>query len=93
MSSPDVYVMPLAQGAKVPAGGQPGVSQPEFIIRDGNDYWVPLAMVHYAADDKDQTGINTVRERMEAAIASGEVVVAVRGPTMKMAMASDQSTG
>nr|WP_310522863.1 hypothetical protein [Polymorphobacter sp.] len=93
MAKSDVYVMPIKPGTAVPAGGRPGVSQPAFIIRDGADYWIPLAMVQYSPMATDQSGITAVRERMEAAIMNGDVVVAVREPGASKLMATDQSTG
>jgi hypothetical protein len=93
----DVYVGSLGSQELVPANTLPALSTPNFIIREGKDYWVPVALLKYNIDEAtnqaETDGCLAVAEKFKDGWADGNVVLAVNlGSDPIRILAVDQAT-
>ena len=92
--APDVYVVP-ASGDPHPPKAIEALSTPSFIIKDGDTYWVTLAVVGYRAADAQTTveteGCAHIAGQFSA-VAGGSLEAVARPQADALAFLSDQST-
>lgn len=91
---PDVYVVPIGSDARPPRAVD-ALSSPSFIIKDGDTYWVSLAVIGYRAVDA-VTGVEHAGcDHIASLFAAGEgagLEAVVRSPPGNPDFLSDQST-
>lgn len=91
----NVYVKALARGETTPDGCQEALSGPLFIIRNGTDYWIPMALIKYnfiegsVSDDPEyKAGVEWAKAKFDSLVVDADSTltavvesVALRGNT------------